>query len=500
MAADGCVHPDIHVDLDGLPDFGTPYYRRTPASRGGPAVEQIGLPRDTYFGLINRDIQKVTQDIGTVNGEFIVTDWLTITNKFREQRSVLDYVGSLPQGLNPATLRLTLSPQSRYQVTNVTANQTDAVMRFNTGPWRHTLVAGVEISRERVSIDTYTGLASELFGPGTFTGNGGIPNVDVFRPPNELPFPNSPRLANNATIIPIATNSAYLIETANYRDFLILNGGVRYDDYDVRAFKLNTGQGVSAGQGLTNFNLGAVVKPLPYASIYAAYATSANPIGAEVDGSSATYGGLNPTATINQIFGPERNKAAEVGTKWELFDKRLLVTGALFQTEKTNARENFGGVINAGAAYRVRGIDLGVAGKVTDRWSLYGGLVLMDTRVLQSVNPTNVGLPLANIANESFNVLSKYRLDDFTEIGGQATYRSKIFGGTLLAANQNSELPSYWRFDAFVERQISANFKAKLFVNNITNKTYYDAFYQSALPFVFIAPGRVAGLVINAKF
>lgn len=490
----------IHVDLDGLPDFGTPYYRRTPTSTGGPAVDQIGVARDTYYGLINRDFQKATQDIGTVNGEFIVTDWLTLTNKFREQRSVLNYVGTLPQGLNATTLLLSLSPQSRYQVTTVTANQTDAVMKFNTGDWRHTLVAGAEISRERVSIDSYTGLASELFGAGSFTGNGGLTNVNVFNPPNQLPFSNRPLLANNPTIVPISTNSAYLIETANYRDFLILNGGVRYDDYDVRAFKLNTGQGVGTSQGLTNYNLGAVVKPLPYASIYAAYATSANPVGAEVDGSSATYGGFSPTATINQIFGPERNKAVEVGTKWELFDKRLLVTGALFQTEKTNARENFGGVINAGAAYRVYGIDLGVSGKVTDRWSLYGGLVLMDTKVLQSINPTNVGLPLANIANESFNVLSKYRIDDLTEIGGQATYRSKIFGGSLLAANQNSELPSYWRFDAFVERRLSKNFQAKLFVNNITNKIIYDAFYQSALPFVFIAPGRVAGLVINAKF
>ncbi|MDB5547287.1 MAG: TonB-dependent receptor, partial [Tardiphaga sp.] len=314
------------------------------------------------------------------------------------------------------------------------------------------------------------------------------------------PFPNQPRVAGNPTIIPIATDSLYLIETANYQDVIILNGGVRYDNYKVSAFKLNTGQGVYAPEeGFTNYNVGLVIKPLPYASVYAAYATSTNPIGAEVDGSSATYGGLSPTATINQIFAPEQNRAAEIGTKWELFEKRLLVTGALFHTEKTNARENFGGVINAGAEYRVQGIDLGVSGKITDRWSIFGGLVLMDTKVTKSISPTNVGLPLANIANESFNVLTKYRLDDVTEVGGQATYRSKIFGGTLLAANQNSELPSYWRFDAFLERKLAPNLKAKLFVNNILNTTYYDAFYQSALPFVFIAPGRVGGLVISAK-
>ena len=80
-------------------------------------------------------------------------------------------------------------------------------------------------------------------------------------------------------------------------------------------------------------------------------------------------------------------KAVEVGTKWELFDRRLLATGALFQTDVSNAREFVptgflnAGTIVAGAAYRVQGIDLGVAGKITDKWSIFGGLVLMNTRV-----------------------------------------------------------------------------------------------------------------------
>ena len=30
-------------------------------------------------------------------------------------------------------------------------------------------------------------------------------------------------------------------------------------------------------------------------------------------------------------------------------------------------------------------------------------------------------------------------------------------------------------------------------MNNIFNKIYYDAFYQSAAPFVLVAPGRVVG-------
>jgi catecholate siderophore receptor len=112
----------------------------------------------------------------------------------------------------------------------------------------------------------------------------------------------------------------------------------------------------------------------------------------------------------------------------------LLVTGALFQTEKENARESQNTTVNgqtvslisAGAAYRIRGIDLGAGGKITDKWSVFGGLVLMQSEVTKSLIPspqpllysTNVGLPLANVAHQSFSLLTKYQLTDVWEIGG----------------------------------------------------------------------------------
>ena len=277
-----------------------------------------------------------------------------------------------------------------------------------------------------------------------------------------------------------------------------------------------------------------VIKPLPYASFYTAYATSSNPVGAEFDGTSAQYGGLAPAlnGNPNQIFGPEKNKAIEIGTKWELFDRRLLVTGALFQTEKENAREsrNVNSVaaaaavpgcsytlapgsgniscITAGAAYRIQGIDLSVGGNITDKWSVFGGLVLMKSEVTKSLIPspqpllfpTNVGLKLANVAHQSFSMLSKYKFNDVWEIGGTAVYRSKMYGGTFLAANQGTVLPDYWRFDAFVEAKVDKNWSAKLYVANLTNKLYYDALYQSATPFVFVAPGRSVSMVLSARY
>ncbi len=61
-------------------------------------------------------------------------------------------------------------------------------------------------------------------------------------------------------------------------------------------------------------------------------------------------------------------------------------------------------------------------------------------------------------------------------------------------------LPSYWRFDSFVTGKLDKNWKWKVFANNIFDKLYYDAFYQSGTPFVLVAPGRVVGIELAAKY
>jgi catecholate siderophore receptor len=535
----------IHTDIHGLPDFGVPYFR--PGSTGvsgqvftttagGPSPD-FGINRNNFYGFTDRDFFSVHQDIATVNTEVQITPDLVISDKVRASRSVLNYIGTLPESPNLAAGTLTANPQSRFQPTEVVANQTEATYKFDTFGWHHTAVAGVEVSREVSSIDTYAGLSSEAL-PGGFNGGGSLTGVSISNPQfTLLPFSGTPTLTGLPTKIAIDTTSGYLIDSANYHDLVILNGGIRYDDYNIKTSGFGTVQGVSGTFGqqaadflMPNFNVGITVKPLPITSVYIAYATSSDPVGSEFDGTSANYGGLAPVlnGTPNQIFGPQKNAAIEVGNKWELFDRHLLVSGALFQTNVTNARESVnasttvpvpgcpypvGGVgtiscVTAGAAYQIQGVDLEVAGKITEKWSVFGGLVLMKSEVTKSLVPpanlalfsTNVGLPLANIANQSFSMLSKYQLNDTWEFGGQAVYRSKIYGGTLLAANQGTSIPSFWRFDAFAEAKINKNWQVKLFVNNIFNKLYYTALYQSATPFVLEAPGRTASVMISARF
>ena len=491
----------FHTDLDGLPDFGVPFYRGTIGNQiiGNlrPLTETL-LRRNTYYGFVNRDFQRARQDIGTLKAEYAFSENITLTNAFRAGHSVLDYVGTLPQGPNfsnpnPLFWTLNASPQSRYQTADVIANVTDLTVKFNTGEVKHTVVAGVEVNRETVVRENYTGLQSELFG--TFTSNGAT-TVNLFNPPNLLQFPTRPQRSGVRTYVPVDTNSAYVIETANWNDLVILNGGVRYDNYNVSSRTGNSR--VAVESDLVNYNAGIVVKPLPFASVYAAYATSANPVGGELDANGSDYGGLSATSTANQALPPERNTAYEIGTKWEVLDGHLLLTAAAFETIKDRARETLGNTIVSTGRYSVAGFDFGATGKITDRWSVSAGLTLFNSKVDRSNAPANVGLRLANLAHESFSLLTKYRLTDRIEVGGQAIYASKIYGGTF-AANPNV-LPAHWRFDAFAEAKLTDNFKLTLNVQNLLDKTYYDAFYRSAVPFTFIAPGRTVTLIASAKF
>src|SRR5437868_3326573 len=290
----------VRTDLHGLPDFGVPYYRPNPATTAGGPFPEFGVNRDTFYGFVNRDFFKVQQDIGTINTEVQITPDLIISDKIRASRSALNYIRTIPENPvltgPPSGWTLSANPQSRYQVTDVAANQTEATYKFNLEGFKHTALAGVELSRETAYIDKYTGLSSEVIG--TPSNGAGSVTESVFNPQfTSLPFA-TPALAGLPTNLAIDTKSAYLIDTANYNALLILNGGIRYDDYNIGVTGFSTVSGASkfgaqaAEFGLPNFNLGVVLKPMAIASVYAAYATSSDTVGSEFDGTRANYGGI----------------------------------------------------------------------------------------------------------------------------------------------------------------------------------------------------------------
>jgi catecholate siderophore receptor len=331
-------------------------------------------------------------------------------------------------------------------------------------------------------------------------------SVRIFSPDTSACWDGNDRVvpAGAPTIVDVSTKSAYILDTIKLSPQWIVTGGVRIDDYSIEQDAFNSA-GVQTSHlerhdRMLNYNGGITWKPLPNGSVYASIGTSTNPVGQEMDAGGDDYGGLTARA---QVYAPEKNTAVELGTKWELFDRNLLVTAAAFQTTKANARE----VVGAGPSaqlldtgeYRVRGIELGFAGNVTSALSLYGGAAFMNSEITKSSVATNLGKDFANIAHTTFNMMAKYKLTDRLTIGGAATYAGEIKGGTFAATNGNV-LPSHWRFDALAEFEVSRHMDLQLNVINITDELYYDAFYRSPSPYVYVAPGRAAYLTAKFKY
>jgi catecholate siderophore receptor len=196
----------------------------------------------------------------------------------------------------------------------------------------------------------------------------------------------------------------------------------------------------------------------------------------------------------------------EVGTKWELFDRRLLATAAVFQTDVDHARTN-NNVTPTDPAnafkgeYRVRGVELSAAGNITREWSVFGGLVLLDTEVLGSADPQDIGRRLANVPLTQFSLLSKYQLTDDLAVGGGVTYASKVYAGHLAANSSNNHTVDWWRVDAFAEYELTDHVELELSGLNLTDELYYDAIYQAnPNSFAFVAPGRAGYMTVRWKY
>ncbi len=469
--------------MDSLPDWGVPFNTATKL----PWTES-GVRRTNFYGIYNRDFQRGSADIGTITLEKKFNETFTLTNKTRLGQTVSDYIASAPQAVNLTTGRVSLASPNRYQVNQTIANLTDLTSRFTTFGLEHTLVTGIEIAREQVYRDSYRVLNAETNAVLVSALTNSLTNPDT----NSFGNLSAQRLYN-PTITSVDTRGIYALDTIKLSPEWYINLGARLDSYSVRTqapTSLATRDDV-----LFNYNAALTYKPLPNGAVYVAYGTSSNPVGQELDSTSPDYGGVNQAASA---LAPERNTSVEIGTKWELLEKKLLLTAALFRTNKENAREQINSIWQDTAGYYTQGIDLGATGKLTDRWSIFAGFTWMDSAATRSATAANVGMKLANIAHTSFNLFTKYKLTDEFSLGGQATYKSEIFGGTLV--DNGNRLPSYWRFDLMAEYRLNKHAELRLNVNNIFDQVYYDGFYRSASPFVYIAPGRSATLTLATKF
>jgi catecholate siderophore receptor len=494
-----------HYRLDGMSDYGHPF---------DPATgEPYAVDFDNFYGAVGRDFLRNGADIGTVALEWhpaanatlrTQTRYGEVSNRYvvsvpRTPRVVTDAPADLAAGFVPGELVVDTGSPQRNAVTKYLGNLTTLNLDLATGGVTHALVLGGEFSRERITNRRYAFPAFVENDAGQQIGTPSGFTRDLFAPDPVLGY-TIPAVLDTST--PPATTdvdsvSLFAIDTIKFSPQWQLLLGARWDSFDIRAAgeARGTPYAVESDASFINWQASLLYKPVEAVSLYASFATSSNPSGEQLDSTSPTYGGVIGVENLK----PERNKAWELGAKWEVASGHLLLTAAAFRIDKTDARENQGGGVYVDVGkLRSQGFELGANGNITPRWAVFGGYTYLDAKIVESVNPASVGLKFANVPKHSFALLTSYALTDRFTLGVQGQYRSRVYGGTM-EANANS-LPGYWKFDAVARYKVSDRFELRANVTNLTDKRYYDAIYRSDAPFSYVAPGRQATLSAQVTF
>ena len=482
-----------HLTADGVPDWGHPFDVRT--------QQPFKVDRGNFYGVLGRDFLEGRADIGTVRATWRAGEHLRLDTKTRYGSNRNSYIASAPESpdlSNPDPSKWTVraNPKNRNATSATWANATDLTADFDTGPFHHSLVSGVEFSREKVINRPYAFASSETVGAVIVPTQ--IILQNLFAPNPDIAFSQFRTLSGARTETKVVSKAVYALDTVDLTPTLKLSGGLRWDDYKVRLDSLAT-TGVTTltrnDSDFVNWNAGLVWKPAPAATLYLSAATSSNPSGEQTDGNGISYGGL-AASTAN--LAPERNKSYEAGAKYAAGQGgHLLLTAAVFRTDKENARvsDPVSGLQLLVGQQRVTGFEVGAQGNLTPRLALFGGYTYLDATVRPT--PLQPGGVFPNIPKHSLALLTTYKLFDSVTIGGQANYNSRRFGGSTIGGTAN--LPAYWRFDATAKASVSSRVEVQLNLLNLTDKTYYDAIYRSGTPFAYVAPGRSALVTVRVS-
>ena len=414
----------------------------------------------------------------------------------------------------------TLSTHQGWQEIEYFVNQTNLLWDTDFNGIPHQVVAGFEYSNEDVKNGFYDTVdTAEKNCLVQFRGNpsaqycGTDANGDVLSNIGSL-LGRTTSKGEQDSNFDMVTYSAYLMDTIEFGDWTAFVG-VRYDSFDYN--NPTIGRGGAAEYNFSDHfwnGHASLVKSIgDNGNVYLTYSTATNINGGESDvGSNCGYGGLCGTPEQATGSDPEQVKNIELGTKWELFDDRLLATAAIFQTTKSDVMENVGsnydnlGTLNTGKN-RVEGIELSLTGAITDKLSVQFSAALMDSEVLESFIPENEGRSLAAFADNSYYLQLRYEVTENFAFGSSFTYKSEMYSGQPDTAAQYLDdigeyrivVPSYNTIDLFINYRINDSMNLRVNLRNVTDEEYWTASYGPG-KFMYLGDARHSQATLSWLF
>jgi catecholate siderophore receptor len=344
-----------------------------------------------------------------------------------------------------------------------------AALELDGRRFHHSLAAGAEFADESSS-------PSFAFGDG-------VPGTDLLNP-----TPGEPFLATSANPSVIADTSSrtlalFAIDTIDMGERWLVTAGARFDRFDTgydatrypippTPFYTGTQSGreqFAQTDDVVSLRTAVVYKPRNATSVYLAGSNSFNPSAQSL--SYLTSGRALGTENVN--LDPEENRSIEAGVKIGLHNEALLLSAALFETTKKNARvadpANPGFNMLEGEQ-RVRGFSVDATGTVASRVYLTAGYTWMDSEVVKAAAGGVTGMRLVNSPEHSVSVWTDYQIAARFDLGLGVRYVSEQLAQNTGAGRR---VPEYTIYDAMVRYRASDAFTLKLNLANFTDELYF---------------------------
>ncbi len=515
-----------HLNQKGRPDWGIPSMVMPNTFRYLP--ELSGVSRDNFYGLLE-DFDKTTSDALLLRVEHRFSNVVSLSNQTRWSRTEREALYTVPFGYAPATGLVTTQRHGYQRESDGLTNQTNLRFSFNTGGLRHEAAAGLELSQEK----------SEA---GRFPNDGAIGNpgsTDIWNPnPGRGTTGFVGFTPTQTSKVKIDTVALYAYDTVEFSPQWQMTGGLRVERYEVDiSSRLISGapQGPDAyhrTETTVGGKLGLVYKPVPEGSVYFSVGRSALPPGSYLSNPDISREGDNGfpgwSGQSGQHTKEQVSTNVELGLKWEFFNGRLSTTAALFRTERSNiawtGRDTPGGgatdpvVFQGYGKQLVQGLELGVSGKATANWTIFAGLVVLDSERRHSAfldqqrknanggdygsyTSTN-GDELAFTPKVTANLWTSYRLSNGLTLGGGVRHAGSSWVGRPDTADRvipngvYGKLPSYTLVDLMAAYQVNPNFALRLNVDNVADKLYATS---ANWPIQRVSLGAPRNVVLSAN-
>lgn len=503
------VHQNNTPD-GGIPTIGLPGYSAPSAALS--ALNDAGKVNTSNFYGTDSDFDKSTTDSATIRFEHDLSDTTTIRNTTRWSRVKQEYLLTAVMGgatniVSPDPNDVNTWSWSRLANTKdvsnrILTNQTNLTSTFNTGSVGHDVSTGVEFTRENQT----------NYGVNAITP----PAVNIYHPISSISVGGLDRNGANANG-QTDTFGIYAFDTLAITHDFELNGGIRLDnyhtDYDSATSCGGSGRGALAcptgtatgtpittidtakSGNLVNWKAGALYRLTEHGNIYVNYAISQQPPGGS---SFALAAGGSGNSANRTDFKPQKAKSSEVGTKWEVLDKRLLLNAALFRTDIENeVAANDDGTYSQYGEKRVEGYELSATGNIVPDWQVIAGYTMQHASVTEGSSVAQDGSSaLAYTPKHAFTLWSQYQATNAISVGAGARYVGSLRRGSDGAVGTPDHTEGYWVADAKLGYKVSDNLDLQLNVYNLFDTDYVASINKSGYRY---QPGEERTFLLTAN-